>query len=267
LPVLRAARLRPRGRAACALALGLALAAPAAGDEVHLKDGDRISGKVVSQTGNVVRVQTPYGRLNIPKDKVEKIVRGGKAETVSSSPAAPASAGWREHLSRVIVVVTGKAFWHAWEGKGEGDPTLRMEIRIDEDVVAAYLDPKPDPKEIPRAVVNTFSFLKEDVVVQPGTGAAAALPEARTGRIVLRVDVPPAPRPNRRLRVAYQINEGTPAQPAWKDLVDASYDLTMATDGPTFVQMRQDRGSMEFAGFPKRRMRGVETFQIDLSPE
>jgi hypothetical protein len=242
------------------------VAGAAGADVVYLKDGDRVTGKVVSQTARVLRVETPYGRLVIPKDKVEKIERGGKTEKVLA-PAWSSPTGPQGARSRLILVVTGKAFWQAWEGKGPFDPSLRMEVRVDEDVVASYVDPKPDPKEIPRAVVNTFSFLTEDVVVQPSPGAVAALPEVRPGRIVLRIDVRSAPVANRRVRVSYQVNEGTQAQPAWRDVADSSRTLPISPDGPTFVQVRQDRGSMEFTGFPRRKMKGAETFQIDLSTE
>jgi hypothetical protein len=247
-------------------ALCLAMAAPARADIVNLKDGDRITGKVTSQTERVVRVQTAYGRLVIPKTDVESIVRGGVTERVVAGPGAPPPApkGGRH---RMILVVTGKAFWQAWEGKGAGDPGLRMEVRLDEDVVASYVDPKPDPQEIPRAVVNTFSFLMADVVVQPGPGTVASLPEVRPGRIVLKIDVPPAATATRRLRVAYQVNEGTPDRPAWRDMVDSSQTVALSSSGPTFVQVRQERGQMEFTGFPRRKMRGVESFQVELSPE
>ena len=32
------------------------------------------------------------------------------------------------------------------------------------------------------------------------------------------------------------------------------------------IELRQDRGRMEYAGFPRRRMRQVETFRVTLEP-
>jgi hypothetical protein len=42
------------------------------------------------------------------------------------------------------------------------------------------------------------------------------------------------------------------------------FDVARGT--PTFVLMRQEPGKMQFSGFPRRRMRNIESFRMDLAP-
>ena len=43
--------------------------------------------------------------------------------------------------------------------------------------------------------------------------------------------------------------------------------LVLGAATPSFVQVRQDPGRMEFSGFPRKRMKRVETFRLDLIVE
>ena len=63
-------------------------------------------------------------------------------------------------------MVTGHAFWYAWDPpKGTlVDPTLRLQVSLDEDSVATYSDATTDPADLPKALVNSFSFEPEVVV-------------------------------------------------------------------------------------------------------
>jgi len=44
----------------------------------------------------------------------------------------------------------------------------------------------------------------------------------------------------------------------------ATSTVTLLPEGPTPVQLRQDRGHMEFA---RKHMRDVESFRIEIAPE
>ena len=45
----------------------------AAAEIIHLKNGDVIHGTVVGATTRQVTLQTPYGKLNIPKNDILRI--------------------------------------------------------------------------------------------------------------------------------------------------------------------------------------------------
>src|SRR6185295_6988277 len=119
--------------------------------------------------------------------------------------------------------------------------------------------------EIKGAVANSFSFAPEDVAAAAGERVLLSPPEVRPGRITLRIDVPAAGAPGR-LRIAYQVNEGSVTEPVWRDLATGSTDVDLRAEVPTFVKVEQDTGRMEFSGFPRRRMKFVETFHLELGP-
>lgn len=249
------------------LALLVALAAlPAAADVYHLTDGDRITGKTVSKAGNQYRVQTAYGRVTIPKAKVHKIVKDDGTEEFVNVPTALPTPTPAPPPMRLVVIVTGASFWQAWPAKeAAADPTLRLQVSLDEEPLATYIDAQLDP-DIPGAVVNAFSF-DAGISIDAPEGVTAQAPEARPGRISLKLDAPVERAGERRLRVAYQANDATKEQPAWRDVVAAQITATLEPDTANFVRLHQDRGRMEFAGFPKKRMKNVETFRIEMGME
>ncbi len=259
-----------RTRAALvAAALALALATGARAEVVTLRDGDRITGKIASETARTLRLQTSYGLLRIPKSRIATIVRADGTEEVVNAPEAkaPVLVPAPEAKARLVLAITGTTFWQAWDPRdAPADPALRLEVRLDEEVVATYTDSRQDPKEIPGAVVNAFSFAADDVHVSATPPVEAAVPEVAPGRIVLRLDVPPRGGGERRLRLAYQANTGSAEEPAWRDVVESSATLSLRTESPALVQVRQDRGRMEYSGFPRRRMKNVDTFRVEVAP-
>jgi hypothetical protein len=247
----------------------LLLAGPLAADVYHLRDGDRITGKTLYRGSRSISVQTPYGRLSIPRNRIARIVHADGREEVLNPLAAPAAPAAPAPVASVVLVVTGSTFWYAWDrDKGaEVDPTLRLQVRLDEASVATYADGRPDPEEIRGALVNSFSFGPEDVKVTAGEGAQVLAPEARPGRIVLKLELPTELAGEKRLRLAYQVNEGTASSPAWRDLVESSLEVEIKPDATSFVQVRQDRGRMEFSGLLRKKMKNVETFRVETRAE
>ena len=173
-------------------------------------------------------------------------------------------------MARIVVIITGQSFWLAWDPKKnpDVDPSLRMEVQLDGETIASYVDRKPDPKDLPGATVNTFSFLAGDTDMEAGAGARLERPEVRPGRAALRMAVPfPSDAPvSRKLRVAYQYNAGTRENPEWKDAVSEESPFDMGRGTPNFLLLKQAMGKMQFSGFPRRRMRNVQTFVMDLGP-
>ena len=71
-------RPRLRNTLGSLIALGLA-SGPVAGDEVFLKGGGRVSGRVVERTATRVAIETGPGRVTLPMSRVERIVEGRSA--------------------------------------------------------------------------------------------------------------------------------------------------------------------------------------------
>ena len=251
----------------------LALVAPAGAEIFFLRDGDRVTGKLLSQTARTFRVQTSYGRLLIPKSKVERWQRADGREEIlnpatDTPPTPPAPAVLPP--PRIVLVVLGTTFWQAWDKREAPlDPSLRLEVRLDEEEVASFTDTTLDPQDLPGAVVNTFSFAPEHVQVTTAPRIQSLPAEVRPGRIVLKLDLPPGGAPTRRLRLAYQANTGTAEEPAWRDLVTGAGTVSVTPDAPAVLEVRQGHGQMDFTGFPRRRMKKVETFTVEVvaSPE
>jgi hypothetical protein len=255
-------------RALLAATAILCLAAPPAGaDEVRLLNGDRISGRVVGKPLRRVRLQTPYGVLVIPREKVDRIIRDDGSEEVLNAPKAPPTPKPPPPPPPIalVLVVTGHTFWQAWDPKAApADPSLRLEVWLDEQVAASYTDVNLDPEDLPKAVVNSFVFSPERLFVRAGEGVTAAPPELVSGEIRLRLRLPGTLAGPRRLRAAYQVNDATSAEPRWRDVVVAATEVTLEPGGSAELRLAQDRGTMEYT---RGRMRNVETFAASLEPE
>jgi hypothetical protein len=242
----------------------------------YLRNGDRITGRTLAQRKTSFTVQTPFGRLTLPRVRVARVVRADGSEELLNvadplgppppvlaarpSPTPSAAPAGR----RLAVAVTGKTFWQAWDPKEERDPTLRLELRLDEEPVVVYTDGQLDEGQIRGAAVNAFSFA-EGLTVSPAPGVRVHPAEVRPGRIVLKLDLPNPGPASRRLRLAYQVNTGTADEPAWKDVVSAATDVQLSDAQPALVDVHQERGRMEFGGFPRRKMKNVDTFEISLT--
>jgi hypothetical protein len=258
-------------RFGAALAVVAGIAGPLAAEVVFTRDGDRVQGKLVARGTVRLRLQTPYGLLIIPLEKIEKIVREDGTEEVLNArdPAAPvatAPAAPPPPVVKLGVIITGKTFWQAWDPKTgvPSDPSLRLEVRLDEKPVATYVDTEIDEGEIPGAVVNAFSFTPEAMTAVPGPDARVLLPETRPGRILLEIDLAAEIAGERKLRLAYQSNDGTKGDPAWRDLATTSLVVTLSKETPLFVKVEQNPGGMEFR---RKQMRNVDTFRIAARPE
>jgi hypothetical protein len=262
-----------------ALVLAVAAVPAVRADVFVLTNGDRVTGKRLRTTKRTFFLQTEFGRLTIPRARVERIVKDdGTEDVINSAPPAPgeaaapaaAAAPRGMPMARLVLIVVGKSFWLAWDPKNNPniDPSLRMEVRLDGEVIASYVDLKQDPKDLPGSTVNTFSFLEGEFEMEAGPGVKMAPPEVRPGRASLKLDVPHASdRPTRRtLKVTYQFNTASADEPEWKDLITAESPFDLSRTAPNFVLIRQDPGQMEYSGFGKKRMRKIETFRLELTP-
>ena len=256
--------------AAC---VGIAFgAAVAAADVVVLVNGDRITGRVVGSVSKRVRLQTPYGVLLIPAVNVDRIKRDdGSEEVLRATPAPTPTPAPAPSSATLLLVVTGASFWHAWDPKGAPlDPSLRLELRLDDRVLATYTDVNLDPEDLPKAIVNSFVFSPERLFVSGGAGITVAPPSLASAEIRLEIRVPAALTGERRLRLAYQLNDAGSAAPRWRDVVVGGAQLTLVAGRSVRIRVQQDRGTMEYGRKGLRgpgQMRGIETFRATLEVE
>jgi hypothetical protein len=246
--------------------------ASAADDVVLLLNGDRVSGRVVGSVTKRVRLQTPYGVLVIPAEKVERILRDdGSEQLLRAAPAPAATPVPAPQPATLLLLVSGASFWHAWDPKAAPqDPSLRLELRLDGHALASYTDVNLDPEDLPKAVVNSFVFSPERLFVNGGEGIAVAPPSRTSGEIRLEIRIPAALAGERRLRLAYQLNDASSSAPRWRAVVVAGASLTLAPRQSVRARVVQDRGSMEYSRRQLRglgQMRGVETFRATLELE
>jgi hypothetical protein len=244
----------------------LALALPAFADVYTLDDGDRVSGKTLGIEGGIYKVQTAYGRLSIPRGRILKILRDdGREEVLDAAAAAAAAPPAPEPTGpELVLLVSGASFWQAWPTKDPAfDPTLRFEVSLDEAVIATYADTKPDP-DIPGALMNAFGFAPESMTASASEGVRIEPPETRPGRITLRLGLPAERAGERTRRVAYF---GRDAAGSERELAANSIYVEIKPGAPTFVRVKQDVGRMEYTGFPKKKMKSLETFRIEMGME
>lgn len=237
------------------MAASLALPA-AASDLVIFVNGDRLSGEIVATGTRRVRLKTPYGRLEIPRTEIERLIwENGREEIITP----PAEARAPKTTAELAIVVTGNTFWQAWDPKGApADPSLRLVVILDEELVSAYTDANLDPDDLPGAVVNSFVFAPERLLVSPGEGVTARPPEPGKRGVRIALELPPRLAGRRQLVLAYQVNDGTTSRPDWREVVEARATVRLAPGEPTRVTLEQDRGRMEYTdGF----MHYVETFR------
>ena len=110
----------PEGMMRTTLAvLALLLCAPLLrADVVVLVNGDRVTGRVIGKITRRVRLQTPYGVLVIPADKVERIRRDdGSEELLNVRPAPPPPRPRRPRPPRPS--------WWWWAATASGRPGTR----------------------------------------------------------------------------------------------------------------------------------------------
>ncbi len=253
------------------LTLGLLLtqAAPLSADVVSLLNGDRVTGKVVDANARRIRLQTPYGLLSIPRERVARVERDdGTVETVNAPVQAPTPTPPPPpppEPARLHLVVSGDSFWQAWDPKTAPlDPSLRLELKLDDRPLAFYTDVTLDPEDLPKAVVNSFVFSTEQLLVQVAEGVVVSPPLVAGNEIGLALKIPARLAGAHQLQLSYEVNDGSSVDPSWRPLVTVGAPVTLAAGETTRLRVEQSRGTMQYA---RRRMSGIETFVLTLHPD
>ena len=86
------------------LLIGLVLAAAAAGETVHMRDGRKFVGKV-TKAGDKLRIEMAYGTITVDQADVLIVLSGG-----TTQPSRPTT--WPRSLYRPAVRLRPKARWN-----------------------------------------------------------------------------------------------------------------------------------------------------------
>ncbi len=233
-----------------------------------LENGDRVSGQVLSEGERSFRIQTQYGGLVIPRAHIVRILGDDGAQLFPTPTPTPVPTPTPAPVCDLLLEVTGSVFWYAWPTRGSDvDPTLRLQVSLDGIPSATFVDATPNPDVVAAPLVNSFSFSEGTLFLESGAETRVAAPDVAPGHVQLWVGLPPTMGGTHWLEVTYQINKGTATQPAFHDLVTAGAQVVLRVGGLTRVVVAQDRGKMEYSGLFKKRMKNVDTFQLELRPE
>ena len=92
--------------------LAALLAAHSAEDMIVFVNGDRLSGTIVAAGTKRIRLRTPYGRLEIPRTEIERLVwENGREEILAPPPGRPPP----KTTADLVLVLNGSSFWQAWD--------------------------------------------------------------------------------------------------------------------------------------------------------
>jgi hypothetical protein len=240
------------------LLLAVVLASPSlAQDMIVFVNGDRLSGTIVATGTRRIKLRTPYGRLEIPRTEIERLVWEDGREEVITPPAEPPPP---KTTSDLVLFIRGNTFWQAWDpASPPADPSLRLVLRLDDGEVFSWTDVHLDPEDLSKAVVNSFLFDPERLFLAPAEGVSGAPPEPGSRGIQLALELPAELAGEHRLQVAYQVNDGSSSSPEWRDIVEARTHVELSPERPVHVKVEQDRGLMEYR---EQQMQNVDTFRV-----
>jgi len=276
--------LVPRSLSLLTAAVVCLFAATASAEIVHLKSGDVLSGNVTSVTTQEIVLETPYGRLKIPKKDILRIEykEGETSKAAEKKPAAkkkPSAAKAPEKKEKadlsdvsttrpaISMDIRGRSFWYAFVSPTESpaDVSIRLRIFLGEKEAAMLLDTKPDTVD-GNTYYNSFTFSPTDSkVIRTGSGFDCVVSEAEDGRVALRLELPEDQSAGQYLiRMLYQINEGDRQFPRWIDAVSRAFTAEIMPGKEAQISLEQDASALDYSGFFRKTMKNVESFRLEV---
>jgi hypothetical protein len=259
----------------------LLLCGLAAAEIIYLKNGDVVHGTVVGATTRQITLETPYGKLTIPKNDIQRIeyeggTRSQPAASESASKAAqePASKQAEPDItprepSRTLLSLElrGRAFWYAFESPPDNpaDLSIRLRLFLGDDEAAMLIDSKPDTYD-GNTYYNSFTFSPTDSrVIRTGEGYECEVDKMDDDRIVIQLGLPENQKEERILvRMLYQINEGSRNLPRWNDAVSRTFSVQVEPGKESYVVLRQDSSGLDYSGMFRKSMKNLESFQLNV---
>jgi hypothetical protein len=268
--------MRISGRSCFFLLAAILVAASAPAEVVYLNNGDAIHGTLVAANNTQVTLETPYGKLVIPKKDIARIDYDGSSSPPVSGAAegmkpeaAPAPSSPRRASDRAAVTldIRGRSFWYAFDAPPglSVDPSLRLQIYVGGDHACTFVDDKPDTVD-GVTLYNSFTFSPTDSrLLESLEGFDCKVEKAQDGAVVLRLGLPPGASSGvQSVRMLYEVNEGDRSSPRWVDAVARVLSIAVEPGKEAVAVLEQNADALEYTGFFKKKMKNVELFQMTL---
>jgi hypothetical protein len=255
----------------------LLLGGYAAAEIIYLKNGDVVHGTVSGATTRQITLQTPYGKLTIPKKDIQRIEYEGGTPSKPAAPEAaekPAAKAPEPDIppakpSRALVSleIRGRAFWYAFESPPDNpaDLSIRLRLFLGDGEAAMLLDSKPDTYD-GNTYYNSFTFSPTDSrVIRTGDDYECEVVKMDDDRIVIQLELPEKQKEGELLvRMLYQVNEGSKNLPRWNDAVSRAFSVQVEPGKVAHVVLRQDSSGLDYSGMFRKSMKNLESFQLNV---
>ncbi len=254
-----------------AASLILAVAGLSPAEVVYLNNGDVLHGELVAANNTVITLETPYGKLVIPKKDIQRIdYEGASVPSVATGPEASGNVPV-ESIARdrgvISLHLSGRSFWYAFESGSDNaaDTRIRVRIYIGNARACTFEDEMPDTVD-GSTLYNSFTFSPTDaLLIETLDGFQCSVLEAEEGDVSLRIDLPPSASSERQIiRMLYEVNDGDRSFERWVDVVSRSFSVEVGAGRETVVMVQQDASGLEYKGFFKKAMKNLELFQLTV---
>ena len=256
-------------RGASWIVLILAIAALSPAEVVYLNNGDVLHGELVAANNTVITLETPYGKLVIPKTDILRIDYEGASVpgTEVSGDVRPGAAPVTHERRVISLHLSGRSFWYAFESGSDNatDTRIRLRIYIGSAPACTFEDEKADTVD-GGTLYNSFTFSPTDaLLIETLDGYQCSVLEAEEGDVSLRLDLPDSTSSDRQIvRMLYEVNDGDRSFERWEAVVSRSFSVEVGAGREAVVMVQQDASAMEYAGFFKKSMRNLELFQLTV---
>ena len=254
-----------------AASLILAVAGLSPAEVVYLNNGDVLHGELVAANNTVITLETPYGKLVIPKKDIQRIdYEGASVPSAATGPEASGNVPV-ESIARdrgvISLHLSGRSFWYAFESGSDNaaDTRIRVRIYIGNARACTFEDEMPDTVD-GGTLYNSFTFSPTDaLLIETLDGFQCSVLEAEEGDVSLRIDLPPSASSERQIiRMLYEVNDGDRSFERWVDVVSRSFSVEVGAGRETVVMVQQDASGLEYKGFFKKAMKNLELFQLTV---
>ena len=227
---------------------------------VYLANGDIIHGELVSANNTTVTIETKYGKLEIPKEDIERIgdiVEEAVSESEDVAESSPSSG-----TSSLSLNITGVR--SGTRSRPRPTRAYRLQLGLGSASACTFVDEKPDTVD-GDTLYNSFTFSPTDSqLVGTAEGYECAVERADDGNVWVAVSLADIGSGRRLVRMSYEINEGSESSPIWTHVVERSFSVEVEPGKQTVVALRQDASGLDYSGMFNKSMKNLDLFELNV---